>query len=955
MKPFSLWLAALCASACCVTHAGFWESKPRTVESISDSNGLSKNGYLRVRSSSILRVEPEDPVPADLRAAITEYDRMLSLPQDSIPASLRAEALRRAADLRLQLADSDAAGGGAFHVKDVRRAINGYRRLLADYPDYRFNDLALYQLARAHQLLTEVDPAIDALMRLSREYPHSERAADANFRAAELLFSERRFAEASAPYEALLKHGQEQPYFDMAQYKFAWSLYKQSQFERAAQAFIDILEQELPAGSVQNLEKALLTVPKTRQERVSESLRITSLSFAALGGGPALSEFFQRQDQPSRMEPLLYQNLGETLLERERYTEAAGAYQAFVQRHPTHISAPTFSQSAIQAYRQGGFDSLAFDETAAYATRYSPVAEYWLSREPQPEVLATVRGYQDSLGKYHQAAAQDLQDPVARQASFLKAAQWYERTLAEFPEDPDIAETSLLLADAKLEGGDAQGAALQYQHTAYELPPHDHSMDAALAAVQTWQGLAKAAENNGDRERALASSVASSHRLAETFQQHPQRLKVLMAASEDEYALGDLEAASRTAALVLSASPTPQIQQTALTLIGDANFEQERFVEAESAYSQALELNVGSGARQAHVVERLARSIYRLGELARDSGDLRQAADHFQRVARLAPTSSVRQAADYDAASCLFELEQWPEAVLALERFRQRHPQHALIPDTDKKLAFAYQQDQQDTAAAAVFERIAARNSESLETRRTAAWTAAELYQKARLDGQSLKAWTAYAEQYPRPLDAAMQALQEASKLSHALHGDTQTHRRWLERIVATDRTAGSERSAYSRQLAAESSLELGRLAAANTRRIALSAPLDRSLPTRKAETETALQHLNYAAELGFERITSAATFETARLYADFGRALLDSERPDDLGAEALQQYALLLEEQAYPFEEKAIQAHEINLARVKNGSWNVEIGKSVSELGALSPALYAKQEQREPIYERLD
>jgi hypothetical protein len=61
-----------------------------------------------------------------------------------------------------------------------------------------------------------------------------------------------------------------------------------------------------------------------------------------------------------------------------------------------------------------------------------------------------------------------------------------------------------------------------------------------------------------------------------------------------------------------------------------------------------------------------------------------------------------------------------------------------------------------------------------------------------------------------------------------------------------------------------------------------------------------------------------------------------------------------LLEEQAFPFEEKAIQAHELNLQRVKQGLWNEPIKRSVRALAELSPAKYGKQEENEDRYDSL-
>ena len=69
------------------------------------------------------------------------------------------------------------------------------------------------------------------------------------------------------------------------------------------------------------------------------------------------------------------------------------------------------------------------------------------------------------------------------------------------------------------------------------------------------------------------------------------------------------------------------------------------------------------------------------------------------------------------------------------------------------------------------------------------------------------------------------------------------------------------------------------------------------------------------------------------------------------LGALELEQYDLLLEEQAFPFEEKAIQAHEANLKRIEQGRYDDWIKRSHSALLQIAPGKYAKREQSEDTY----
>ena len=60
--------------------------------------------------------------------------------------------------------------------------------------------------------------------------------------------------------------------------------------------------------------------------------------------------------------------------------------------------------------------------------------------------------------------------------------------------------------------------------------------------------------------------------------------------------------------------------------------------------------------------ERIASSIYKQGEAARDAGDLETAVAHFQRIGQVVPDSEIRATADYDAAAALITLGAWDRA-----------------------------------------------------------------------------------------------------------------------------------------------------------------------------------------------------------------------------------------------------------------------------------------------------
>ena len=215
----------------------------------------------------------------------------------------------------------------------------------------------------------------------------------------------------------------------------------------------------------------------------------------------------------------------------------------------------------------------------------------------------------------------------------------------------------------------------------------------------------------------------------------------------------------------------------------------------------------------------------------------------------------------------------------------------------------------------------------------------------ARTTGRPRRARTrAYVERYPAPHAAAIDARQALADLARDT-GDTSGRRRWLEEVIAADAAAGSQRTDRSRYLAAHGALELARPHDDLARAIKLTVPLDQSLLAKKTATEQALTGYSRAAQYGIADVTTAAGWAMADLYRDLGKSLLESERPPSLSAEEREAYDVLLEEQAFPFEEKAIEIHEANARRAADGVYDEWVRKSYTSLAELKPARYARTE----------
>jgi tetratricopeptide (TPR) repeat protein len=344
------------------------------------------------------------------------------------------------------------------------------------------------------------------------------------------------------------------------------------------------------------------------------------------------------------------------------------------------------------------------------------------------------------------------------------------------------------------------------------------------------------------------------------------------------------------------------------------------------------------------IEERIAASIYKQAEARQSSGDAIGAVDDFLRVGALAPNAKVRANAEYDAASILVQNKQWDRAAQVLEAFRRNHPNHELAPEVTRTLAVAYLETGRSTESAAEFERVAARTEEPADVRRAALWQAAELYEKSGSPTNAARAYSNYVKQYPSPLDPAMDARQKLADMAKA-QNDVRGRTQWMEEIIRADKQAGAARTDRSKYLAAKATLETADPHVAMFNAVKLVAPLDKSLKSKRNAMEKVMSIYGQALDYSVAEVTTAATFGMAELYRNLGADLITSERPKNLDAEALEQYDVLLEEQAFPFEEKAIELHETNAQRARDGVYDEWVQRSFDMLAKLVPARYARTE----------
>ena len=392
------------------------------------------------------------------------------------------------------------------------------------------------------------------------------------------------------------------------------------------------------------------------------------------------------------------------------------------------------------------------------------------------------------------------------------------------------------------------------------------------------------------------------------------------------------------------------LARTAWTVIAHSQFDLENFVEAEQAYYQLRNLTPPDEPEATEEIkERIASSIYKQGEQARDAGDLETAVTHFQRLGQVVPDSEFRATAEYDAAAALITMASWDRATGVLEQYRRDYPDSQFSEEINQKLAVSYMETGRGLEAAGEFERIAVAESSDEDVRREALWKAAELYETGGAVSAEKRVLGDIIARYPNPLSESIEARYRLLEIAEA-GGNTEEINSRLRDLVDTDARAGAQRSDRTKYLAAVASIRLAEPVRKRFEVVKLSQPLAESMKLKRAMMEDVIAAYTGAAEYGVAEVTTESTFRLAQVYETFGRDVMESERPTNLDPDALEQYELLLEEQVFPIEEKAIELYKANTDRAVEGVWDEWVERSFNRLAGLIPARYAKTERSEDV-----
>ena len=673
------------------------------------------------------------------------------------------------------------------------------------------------------------------------------------------------------------------------------------------------------------------------------------MSFSNLGGPEVLGEYYAANGNRS-YEDRIYQNLGEFYFDKLRYADAAAVYDSFVERYPFHRVSPEFGMRVDRDLRRRRLPEARrrVEEVVRDQVRLAGRVLAALRRRPSaPRCSRYLKTNLEDLANHYHALYQEPALEEEKPANYAEALVWYRAFLASFPQDEQSPGINYQLADLLLENGDFGEAAREYERTAYDYAPHERAAAAGYAAIFAHREQLKAAsaEQRAELKRA---TVESSLKFADTFPEHEHAAVVLGAAAEDLYALEDYAAAATAGRTLIERYPAADaaLRRTAWTVVAHSSFELGDFPAAEPAYARGARADAGRGRRAASArrqPRRVDLQARRAGErgagLPRGRGPL--PAHHGARADVVdSPGGRVRRGGGAHEAAGLDGRGR------GARRFPRGVPRSRAERRSDEAARVRLSRGRRELARG---RRVRARRRRSRRIpscEREALLSAGELYEQASDVDSALGVYERYVAEFAQPVDVAVETRSKVAEMYRA-RGDEPRYHEQLAALVAADAAAGAERTDRTRYLAAQAGLVLAEPRYAAFNAVQLVQPFEQNLARKRELMDAALQEFERLIAYEVGDVTTAATFYMAEIYSSFSRSLLDSERPTGLDAAELAEYEDAIEEEAFPFEERAIEVHEANVElMIAAGVYNRWVEQSFARLAALMPGRYAKEEQ---------
>ncbi|MBD3320182.1 MAG: tetratricopeptide repeat protein [Chitinivibrionales bacterium] len=307
-------------------------------------------------------------------------------------------------------------------VPDYSESLEMYRRLVAEYPEFKKTDEANYQIGNILLLAGELDESEKHFRKIVENTPNSVRASAAWFRLGDFAYMNQHNSKALKCFEKVKKEEVNIEVWEMTHYRKAELYYNMAAFDKAVNLFFEYVE-KCDAGEY------------VKQEFRDEALEFMAISFSDMPQGATEAiKFFKKVGHRPYEDYIIY-TIGMKNRDHGQFDDAIVALETALKNYPYYKDAPIAQHKLIECYVVKKKHDRANKEREKLVDYYQPGSEWYSKNSNEKAIIDMARGHVKkalaNICLYYHAEAQQKKD----KSMYEKALVRYEEFFKKFPDD----------------------------------------------------------------------------------------------------------------------------------------------------------------------------------------------------------------------------------------------------------------------------------------------------------------------------------------------------------------------------------------------------------------------------------------------------------------------------------------------------------------------------------------
>lgn len=810
------------------------------------------------------------------------------------------------------------------YISNIKNSISLLKRSLEFKSGISNKDIIYYKLAKQYSLIDEFEQSTKYLNLIVNNEKDSKFYPEAQFRLAEDAFSNKKYSLAELRYTEVISSSNNL-FYSKALFKRGWSRYKLNVYHDAIDDFIATIN----SYNYSDFRK----LNEKDNKLFNDALRSIGLSFIHFDSVEEISEFISNLGNIN-YNYYIFSSVSKIYLSQERYFDAVEILKSYISKYE--------NKDKILAY----LDILDIWKNGNYINNYISEMENFYNYYKSIDSMA---GYSDVIintvkqrfiNNITNTALYFYNNSIKKKliSDFNESSTWYKRFIELFP-DSVTHDIYKQFADLNYLFKHYSKAAFYYELALSEKENKIHKLS-LYSLIET---LSHITNNKSVSDVYLDKYLKYSKIFYDTYSKDNKSKDILISAFEIAFNNNKYDFIKNNN---INSDIFDNKVTKLLSILGDTYSLTKDHNNAITVYQNLYDNIDLTNLDKSNIREKLCLSIFNRAQESFNNSDTVSAYNDIQHIMQYLNNTSIAPVAVFDGITYSINMQDWDTAINFGEYFINNYRDNKYFNKVVKNISVAYLEKDDKQNAASLLKTLSL-TSNDVSTKKSSLWRSAQLFEKNKDYKSAIISYEEYANKYKIPYIQNMEAMNKLVELNNSINNN-KTAILWQNKILANDSKQSNDRTDYIKSITATS---LASHYHDKYSKILLKQPFAKSLKFKKKYLQKSVQLYATASSYNITDISTQATFNIANIYYDFTQAILNSEKPDSLTDEELEQYQILIEDQAFAFEEKAIEFHEANLKYTKSGIYNEWINKSYAKLQEMFPVRYQRENKIDANY----